>query len=300
MSVTENEEARFLEGLDLAAPTGAPAQEITPDEAPGEQPPQAEPDEPDQSAEIRSLGAKLLAGKYKTPEELERAYGELQSKLGEMGNELGLARQQAQQPQQPQYDEADIEDWIERDPRGAAVYAMQTGNELLYQRSLETLATENQFAALDLHARRVVAENQQQLVQQVIQPMQTTYHQQTLTSAWNSARAKLPEFDQLQEAMASAAERAPELLMPLQQGSQEQKERVFETLYYMARGMVGTPGQPPAPESAPSPQADSLAQRVAATVASATQVPQGTGQQTPADTQRLYDLWDQETGFSQR
>ena len=39
---------------------------------------------------------KLLAGKYKTPEELESAYTNLSSKLGEQGSELGNLRKEAE------------------------------------------------------------------------------------------------------------------------------------------------------------------------------------------------------------
>ena len=44
--------------------------------------------EPEESGE-----ASLLAGKYKTPQELEKAYTELQSKLGEQGQKAELVNQ---------------------------------------------------------------------------------------------------------------------------------------------------------------------------------------------------------------
>lgn len=42
-------------------------------------------------------GQKLWAGKYQTPEDLERGYEELQRKLGEQGQQLGTLQQQYQQ-----------------------------------------------------------------------------------------------------------------------------------------------------------------------------------------------------------
>jgi hypothetical protein len=59
----------------------------------------------------------LILGKFKSQEDLARAYQEAQSRLGQMGNELGQLRQQAQaQPQQQQQEQAEQEDdWTEED-----------------------------------------------------------------------------------------------------------------------------------------------------------------------------------------
>src|SRR5690606_12592663 len=55
---------------------------------------------PDTDAEAQQQGhpgQKLWAGKYQTPEDLERSYQELQRKLGEQGQQLGMMQQQYQQ-----------------------------------------------------------------------------------------------------------------------------------------------------------------------------------------------------------
>ena len=59
----------------------------------------------------------LILGKFKSQEDLARAHQEAQSRLGQMGNELGQLRQQAQaQPQQQQQEQAEQEDdWTEED-----------------------------------------------------------------------------------------------------------------------------------------------------------------------------------------
>src|SRR4051812_18493311 len=59
---------------------------------------------------------RLLAGKYKSPEDLERAYQEAERRLGEQGNELGqyrayLEQMQAAQQQQAQQAQAGQIDW---------------------------------------------------------------------------------------------------------------------------------------------------------------------------------------------
>lgn len=62
----------------------------------------------------------LILGKFKSQEDLARAYQEAQSRLGQMGNELGQLRQQAQaqpqqQQQQMQEQQEQQDDWTEED-----------------------------------------------------------------------------------------------------------------------------------------------------------------------------------------
>lgn len=57
----------------------------------------------------------LILGKFKSQEDLARAYQEAQQRMGQMGNELGQLRQQVQ-PQQQQQEQAEQEDdWTEED-----------------------------------------------------------------------------------------------------------------------------------------------------------------------------------------
>ena len=70
----------------------------------------------------------LLAGKYKTTEELEKAYTEMQTVLGRQGAEVaelrGLCdefvalREQIATPQTPQYDPGSAEEFIAENPAG--------------------------------------------------------------------------------------------------------------------------------------------------------------------------------------
>jgi len=78
--------------------------ETQPDQAPETVDPQPQ-DGPDKGHPDTDVGAqqqghpgqKLWAGKYQTPEDLERSYEELQRKLGEQGQQLGTLQQQYQQ-----------------------------------------------------------------------------------------------------------------------------------------------------------------------------------------------------------
>jgi hypothetical protein len=77
----------------------------------------------------------LLAGKYKTPEELEKAYSELQGKLGEQSQKAELAnileKQTGMNAQQirdylSQQEQAQLEQRIKEDPSGYALQEVQT------------------------------------------------------------------------------------------------------------------------------------------------------------------------------
>lgn len=98
----------------------------------------------------------LLAGKYKTAEELEKAYTELQSKFGEVGQKAELANllekhtgKNAQQIKDfiRQQEQAQLQQQIQNDPSGYALQEIQTLKEQLAlkeeQAQLETFISKN-------------------------------------------------------------------------------------------------------------------------------------------------------------
>ena len=100
----------------------------------------------ERTAEVEEAGeaeAPLLAGKYKSPEELEKAYTELQSKLGEVGQKAELAnileQQTGMNAQQirdylAQQEQAQLEQQIANNPAG---YALQEVQQLKSQLALK-------------------------------------------------------------------------------------------------------------------------------------------------------------------
>jgi len=100
----------------------------------GEEP---EADEPEEELEEEDE-PRLYAGKYRTVEEMERAYTEAQSTIGRLGNEIGQVRQMVerqqsggqqatpagQQGDQPMSKE-ELDEWMVEDPVGATFYLAQ-------------------------------------------------------------------------------------------------------------------------------------------------------------------------------
>ena len=85
-------------------------------------------------AETGTVEPTLLAGKYKSPEELEKAYTELQSKMGEVGQKAELTNMlekkygmNAQQIKEyiNQQEQAQLEQRIQEDPSGYALEEIQ-------------------------------------------------------------------------------------------------------------------------------------------------------------------------------
>lgn len=112
------------------------------------------------------------AGKFRSPEELEQSYIQLQSRLGEMGNELGQLRQlvsQAQQPQQQQQDQGmTVEEWQEW--------------------ALESPFEAHQYLAQSVMEQRLAQVMQAQ--QQQLAPVFETVNQQAASHALDTLKAE--------------------------------------------------------------------------------------------------------------
>lgn len=267
-------------------------------------PTESEAAAPDPQAQaITSFGGQLLAGKYKTAEELAAGYEELRSKMEEQGNELGQWRQwgqqvQAQQQAQPQQatDMTQVDQVIDQNPAGVAVWAAQNGREDIYQRAISALSDIEPAQAMDIHARKVASEERAQLVQAltpILAPLHQDRERQALHGAWANVRSRLPEFDNYQEAMIQAAEKAPHLLMPIENGAPAAKEQAIESLYWMARGLAQgqpAPGTPMGAQPAPGTPMGSPAPPA---VATATQMgPTSPSKPVSPFTQAVWDLYD--------
>lgn len=221
-----------------------------PDEGPAEQP-----------------TPQLWAGKYKTAEDLEKAYSELQSKLGEQGSELGqevqrlrdelgqIRQQQAAPSPQPTaaFDEDTYEDLLDENPQQALAYAQQAGDSYRAAAALKAWFDVDAYSATEW---RLAQERQVQAAQ--FQQQTARYEQevgnQQLTRAFASVKAQHQDFDALEAKMSEVANLRPDLIERLAQPGEQNKEQVIESLYYIARGMMGgSPVEPTGatPEEAP-------------------------------------------------
>jgi hypothetical protein len=270
------------------------------------------PEEPAQQEPLRdpetgqfTTPAKLYAGRFQTPEELEQDY---HARLGSMTNELGELRayrdqmnawiaSQQQQPQGPlAYDEETLDRFDEyaiENPLQAAEQARQASDPVLYERAMDNwyatdpkAATRYEIAIGAGQVRHELAER----YEKAYEPLQQQHNQQNTNAAFlNVARAN-PDIFQYGEQMVKAAEQFPDLGQGLQDPDIQVKERALQALYFVARGM----GQA-APQAAPAAQAaPALPAGLAAHVASPTSIPPAGNltakQQVAAE---LDALWEQ-------
>lgn len=232
-------------------------------------------DQPELSAEqraIQSLGGRMLAGTYKTAEDLEQGYTELLNKFRERDQEIGQLRQMVQQRQMreqiPQRSNEDFEDWVVENPIQAAEQAWASGDKHAYERVMDIFFDENPKMAARYEQAKVLRVQQQRFEQQLnqaVQPFRETYQQQQQMNAWETFRSQNPDVDTMPDQMQAAVnilyQINPDLISPLQNGTREQQVSVFQTLYAVARGLPASEDAPPVAQ--PDNGADSgLIQRI--------------------------------------
>lgn len=240
MSVDEFR-AQFADaaGLGEAVP-----EEVAPVEETETAPPVEEAVEEQQAEEVSAL----LAGKYKSAEELESAYNALQLKLGEQGAELGQLRalteevsslREAVAPQQPRFDATEIDDYLGANPHqipALARRALETQDIALYPRVMAAWAEIDSVGAMDFHARAVARAELSTLRAEMAPVLEGMQRRQVSDQFADAFETKAHEHDDFAQVIGSITEDKiagfpPEILATLETGDQASKERVLETLY---------------------------------------------------------------------
>lgn len=252
---------------------------------------------------MRSFGGQLLAGKFKTPEELANAYQQLEAKLGEQGAELGQYRQlieQAQQPQPeppPQTDDdlARFDTWAEENPVQAAQYALQTSPQL-YERVMDNWYDLDPKTASRFERQLENAAIQQQLQATYGQPLQHVREQrqqEQILEAFADVQTRYPDINNYAQQLQQAFEQYPHLLQPLQTGAPHDRVRAIEAAYLVARGLP-QPQQTPqtAPQTGATPPVPAYADKLAAAVATGHTPPGATGG-AKTEAERIWEMFDQ-------
>lgn len=310
MTVTPDEiESAFDDAIqaetdpDSTAPPPEPKPEAKEDAPPPQ--PEAQPEgEGDAAADaMRSFGGQLLAGKFKTPEELANAYQQLEQRLGEQGAELGQYRQlveQAQQPQPeppPQTDDdlARFDTWAEENPVQAAQYALQTSPQL-YERVMDNWYDLDPKTASRFERGLENAAIQQQLQQTYGQPLQHVREQrqqEQILEAFAEVQTRYPDINDYAQQLQQAFETYPHLLQPLQTGAPHDRVRAIEAAYLVARGLP-QPQQTPqtAPQTGATPTVPAYADKIAAAVATGHTPPGATGG-AKTEAERIWEMFDQ-------
>lgn len=229
-------------------PDAAPDDAETADTEPAEEP-ALEPDADDEPEVEVEPDTPLLAGKYKTTEELERAYLEAQTAIGRQGNELselrGLRdeftqlRDQLQAPAAPQYDPGTLAEFFDNNPQqipAVAQQALDAGDQLLYQQSLKAWSDHDPIGASDFHMRQLLAAEREQLRAEIA-PMREATQKTEIASqfadAYTAQKQAHEDFDQVMSSLTQAQiDGFPRtVIAALQSGDQQTKQEVLETLY---------------------------------------------------------------------
>lgn len=298
MTITPDEiEKAFADSGDGDVGDTTPAAET---EARPEPDPQPQP-EPEPAADpdpVRSFGGQLLAGKYRTPEELADAYRQLEQKLGEQGAELGQyrtlieqAQQQAQTPP-PQTDDdlARFDAWAEEQPVQAAQYALQTSPQL-YERvmtnwyDLDPKGAGRFERALEM---QTLQRQMQAAYGQPLQHVREQRQQEEILEAWAEVQARHTDINAYATQIQQAFETYPHLLAPLQTGTREDRARAIEAAYLVARALPN-----PQPQAqGQGPVLPGAGDKVAATVTTG-HTPPGPGQTRQTEAERIWQMFDE-------
>lgn len=245
--VTVDDFASKLESL-FEPKAEAPAEvavEETPEETPVEETTTEETPVEAVETPVEPVVEKLYAGKYKSPEELEEAYQNLNSVMGRQGNEMSDLRQKldhlesrVSQPTQAPYSQDQIMEAAEGNPMGTAVWALQNAPhtyegvmEVWYENNPKDAARFEQHLAMES-----LKDDMRKEIAPVAGPVTQMTQQQEFYSAWTDASKTLPDLNSFSQQIIEAAEETPEILGVLQNGDHAAKTRVITSLYWMARG----------------------------------------------------------------
>jgi hypothetical protein len=210
-----------------------------------------EPEAAPEAETVEETAEQLLAGKYRSAEDLERAYKELESRFGSQGSELAELRrtidQHLQDTSSPQVPlDQNTTDWfqeqVDSNPYGAAVWALQNDRSgVLYHRAMDAWydLEPRQAASFErqLELNQLKQEFQQQL-QQTTQPIA----EQEMARAFREAAERHPDVkDNLQSLLQSAVESSPVVTQTLidtarAAGDFETKVQVLNGIIALAKG----------------------------------------------------------------
>jgi hypothetical protein len=207
-------------------------------------------DEPVVEAEQQEA-ERLLAGKYKTVEELERAYQSAESRLGQSGSELGELRQAVQelraqlQPQEPQYNPETLQEWFDQNPHQVGTVASNAAQQVLEgNQGAQDLLDAALVAWGDLDPVGAKRFERQFIAAQVrAEQTQMTSAEAQATRAWNDAAQQFaqdhPDMNQFAPKMMELADQSPAMVRLLQDPNPGTRLEALDYLYTKAKAAVG-------------------------------------------------------------
>lgn len=221
--------------------------------------------EPEVEETAEEQAERLLAGKFKSPEELERAYTELQSligkrlepedlrdalsKLDDLPDRLAEKLTSYEEDVPAQIDPVWANQQIEEDPARFSYWAKDNAPHLL-GRAVQAWGEEDPFAAAQFvtDVRLAAAEQKfEQRLQAQTQKYEQSTRQSNINDAFAAVSAEIPDIAEYAQGIMEAAKLSPETKELLKSDSADERERAVKTLYHLARSMSGLQPQAPAP-----------------------------------------------------
>lgn len=201
--------------------------------------------EPDQEppAEAEPSQAELIGGKFKSVDDLLRSYQELERNRGQLANEVGQLRRDVEEmrsaPRQPTPTPfGPTDEQIFEQPAAYAEWALQNGNEHLYQRSLAAMY-ESGDPQLAVQATRFeLARGTAPLYEQ----LNELRGQTTATQAERDVQQWVrdhPDLDRYQQRMVELADQNPDIRATLETGNPAAVRLVLDHLYRLASAEAG-------------------------------------------------------------
>ena len=235
----------------------------------------------------------LIAGKFKTQEDLLKSYQELERRLGEQGAELGNLHQledkiaalenRANQPVSPTWDsrtQTTFDRLLEENPGQAANLALSRGDANMYEYALGVWGEADPFNAARfdsaLRHQQALQDQEARLREELsprIQTLTQKDQQEEVVRAYASVRNRHPDLNDYGDQLMETAKQVPEVLVALRTGNQADAERMFETLYWIAKGRNSDTLEQAAREVVREQAQETKQAKVQATVATTSSIP---------------------------
>lgn len=237
----------------------------------------------------------LILGKFRSREELERSYLELENRLGSQGDEVGTLRNEVRQmrdalqqtPQQPVTEALieQVEAVAEENPAGAAIWALEN-QPMLYDRVMETWYENDPRRAAAFERQLEMAQLRQEMdtkLAPVAQPIAQQQQQASFNEAWAATAQKYPDMKEIATAMSETAQYAPEIVAALQSGETPvaEKQRLVENLYWLTKGRQADTTAAAAVDLGRQQATTAAAEKAAAAVVTGTAPPANAGTADP-------------------
>lgn len=268
-SIVDGETPDAIPELAGAVPVQASDQPLDPEPAESIQSGDSEVSKADTSEQQQKEQETLLAGKYKTLEDLERAHLELQQKLGDP-NRLDLENRRLQekldelsakidaaqaQPATPQAPAVQItQDLIDADPQKATLLAFEQKNQAALEIAFEQWKEYDPFTASQWLTDQRLAEQRRELeaklaeatkaVEEKTAPLAQQQAEQQQTLAWaqafDKAKEGRPDFvENAERLLSEVAPNHPSYLPLLQSADPQVKADALVALYAIDK--IGNP-----------------------------------------------------------